>query len=70
VDLLTYYEATLTEDNEQIDILGVWHVELRKVINIDIFCHQSVVLATDVFGEPHIMSTSTGYAFDVGHRTL
>jgi len=25
----------------------VWHVELRKVINIDIFCHQSVVLATD-----------------------
>ena len=39
--------------NEHIYILGVWHVELRKVINIDISVIKLLVLVTDVFGEPH-----------------
>ena len=35
-------------------ILGVWHVELRKAINIDISVIKLLVLVTDVFGEPHM----------------
>jgi len=39
--------------NRHIYILGVWHVELKKAININISVMKLLFLVTDVFGEPH-----------------
>ena len=50
---LLIMSVTLTGRDEQLYILGVWHVELKKSINIDISVITLLFLATDVFGEPH-----------------